>query len=110
MARRRRSSSIPDLADITSALNMHRSRSAALLERVQQVQRDIAAIEADLGSVGSMGKRRGRPPGSKNKPKGRAGKPAKATRRGRPTGAGRRRKGEDLNSYIAKVLGGASKP
>jgi hypothetical protein len=109
MARRRSSAlSLPQLAN---ALAAHRTAAASLWARVEGVLGSITELESELAAAGgAVAARRGRPPGSKNKPKGRAAKPAKAWRRGRPTGAGRRAKGEDLNTFITKVLAGASKP
>ena len=108
---KRRRSSIPDLASITSALNMHRSRYSDLMARVADVERSLTAAESALASIsgnGATGKRRGRPPGSGRKA-GAVVKPARA-RRGRPTGAGRRAKGQDLATFITKALSGTSKP
>jgi len=107
MARPRRSSSI-SLSDIQSALQRHRSGYAGLQAKVDKIGRLMAAVEAEVATLGAGGKRRGRPPGSGRKAKA-AAKPARA-RRGRPTGAGRRAKGEDLNTFLAKVLSGSSKP
>jgi hypothetical protein len=95
---------------------MIEERRAALVTRRDEVAAELAAIDADLGSVGvataAPNRGPGRPPGKRGpgRPKGTGRAP------GRPKGSGKRGrkpgpKGQsDLHNAIRTVLKGASEP
>jgi hypothetical protein len=95
-----------ELAAIRAALRNHKSRATAMQARVGGILAQIEELEQELA-----GAQEGRASNGRRGRRGR-GRVAKTTARPRRAarGAGRRKQGEDLNTYIAKVLGGSSKP
>jgi hypothetical protein len=113
MARRRRRRSASrslTLADIQKALRSHRTDYSGLAAKVDSIGRMIAETEAELVRVSGdgaarMGRRAGRGIGRV----ARIAAPV-AGRRRKAKGAGRRAKGQDLATFLTKVLSSSRKP
>lgn len=114
MARR---ASTLGLSQIRAMLEGYRERYSGLGSQLSRIGRDLDSVEAAAMELGVNGGAPRRGPGRPRKNPMSASSAPNAGQRGpgRPRkakrgGGGRRRKGEDLASVIAKVLGVAKKP
>lgn len=93
--RRKRRTSSAGAASLSKRIEQMSKQLAALSEEVKRTEAVQAALAPFMmpvaGAVTPSGKRRGRPPGSKNKPKAAAAAGA-PKRRGRPPGSKNRPK------------------